>query len=141
MLFLSIIFDRKTDKNSDKFIICYCFQVKIHHKTIILSFCVIFASLKFPRHDIRKNNYRFHDTIFFVIVLFRFVSLVKKSVTADPWYPPTQDQTFLQENFLTAFFFTGPIYVFSDFLSIYLSIYLFIYLSIFVSVHFLGQFC
>ena len=35
---LSIILDRKTDKNSVKFIVFTAFQVKILHKTINLSF-------------------------------------------------------------------------------------------------------
>ena len=83
---LSTILAREIDKNSDILLFAIVFQVKVQHKTINLLFCVVFASIKLPRHDIPKNNYRLNDTIiFFVIMLCRFMSLVKKSVTADPY--------------------------------------------------------
>ena len=39
------------------------------------------------QHEIPKNNYRLNDTVIvFVIVLYRFLWLVKKIVTADPYF-------------------------------------------------------
>ena len=63
------------------------FHVKIQHKTIYLSFCIVFASIKLPQQGIPKTNYRLNETIFFfVIVLCRFRSMVKKLLpqTLDP---------------------------------------------------------
>ena len=62
------------------------FHVKFQHKTINLSFWVVFASIKLPRHDIPKNNYRLNDTIIFFgyrVVSFHIVH--QNSVTADPY--------------------------------------------------------
>ena len=85
MLFCQKFCDSKKIKNSDKFMLCFIFHVKIKNKTIKLLFCVISVSIKLPRHDIPKNNYHLNDTIFFfVIVLCHLVLLVKKSVTTDP---------------------------------------------------------
>ena len=82
---LSIILDIKTNKNSDKYIVCYCFSSKNptqNNKFIVLC---RFASIKLPRHDIPKNNCCLNDTIiFFVIVLCRFVLLVKKKCYRRP---------------------------------------------------------
>ena len=62
-----------------KLIFANIFHVKIQHKTINLTFCVIFASIKLPQQDIPKNNNCLNDTIIFsVIVMCRLVWLVKK---------------------------------------------------------------
>ena len=65
MIVLSIILDTKSYKNGDKLIVYYCFNVKIQHKTTNLLFCVVFVSLKLPRHKIPKNNYHLNDAIIF----------------------------------------------------------------------------
>ena len=43
------------------------FHVKIQHKKINLSFYIIFASKKLPRHEISKNNYQLNETIIFLL--------------------------------------------------------------------------
>ena len=45
------------------------FHVKIQHKTINLSFCIVFASTKLPQHNIPKTNYRLNDKKKFLVVL------------------------------------------------------------------------
>ena len=75
-------FRQKTDTNPDKFTI---FQVEIQHKTINLSFCVIFDSIKLPRHDIAKINYHLNDTIIFLLSCCVVSCCWSKSVTADPY--------------------------------------------------------
>ena len=80
-----IISDRKPIKILINLSCVTIFQVKIQHKTINLSFCVIFASIKLLRQDIPKNNYRLNDTInlFCCVVSFRVFG--QKSATADPY--------------------------------------------------------
>ena len=57
---LSVILD-------NKFIICYFFHIRIQHKTINISFCIIFASIKLPQHKILKTNDCLNKTIIFLL--------------------------------------------------------------------------
>ena len=77
---ISIIPDRKTDINFNKFIVCYWFSSKNPTQTINVSLHVIFALIKLPQHYIPKNNYRFNDTIFFCYHVVSFCVLLVKKV-------------------------------------------------------------
>ena len=66
------------------------FHVKIQHKATNLSFCVVFASIKLPRHIIPINNYCLNDTIIILLLCCIFSWCWSyKSVTTDPYtHPP-----------------------------------------------------